>query len=168
MRFEAKHQDMKRQAKVMHSRRHICLTFANKICFQNAYHILKNTDSMKIIRQFSINEENIINNFEKNLRSYQNCIKVNYNGCIYAVGDYIFSSSSKFAYKILQVGLDHKAEALKIITKQVALKYMKSLRSYKVSEFTNMIEYFDVSYFKSPPLNAHILDGHSYLRTEDF
>lgn len=45
MRFESKHQQMKAQARFMHSRRHICFSFANKNCFENAYKSFVNDET---------------------------------------------------------------------------------------------------------------------------
>lgn len=147
MRFEAKHQQLKTQARVMHSRprRHICLSFAKKLCFYNAYNAMVNEDFMKLIRSYSKSDTPFPDAFRNDLRSYESCTKANYCGSIYSVGNFIISCCGNFAFKIKQLGLKYNTDELKMITEKYSLKYIKnSLRSFQVHESLDFYECFDV------------------------
>lgn len=168
MRFESKHQELKTQARVMHSRRHICLSFAKKICFQNAYNALENENFMKHIKSYSKSHILFLEAFRNELTFYENCTKVNYCGSIYSIDNFFISNCGKFAFKIKQLGLRSNTDELKVITEKFSLKYTNSLRSFQILESLNLYECFDVTNFKTPCINKHLFEGLNYLRKEDF
>lgn len=168
MRFESKHQSIKAQAKVMHSRRNICFTFSKKICFQNAYNDLQPIEIVRNIKKITRQRENFLPNFINDLSSFQNCSKIVFCGRNYSVGDFIFSSCKTFTYKIKQIAIDELKDSVKLIVDRYSLKYVSNLRYYKIDSPIKICECLDIDYFITPPLNQHFHDGSYYLRFEEF
>lgn len=168
MRFEAKHQHLKSQAKIMYSRRNVCYSFAKKICFQNASNELNPSSFLKSIKEFSRNNERFMKDFNSALTSFVACQKVNLNGTVYAVNDYIISDCSQFASKIVQIAVDNKNDKVKLVVENFALKYTNSLKSFKLCESTKELQCHDSQHFANPPLNRHLFEQAYYLRKENF
>lgn len=168
MRFEAKHQHLKSQAKIMYSRRNICYTFAKKICFQNASSNLNSSKFLKAVKDFTKSRDRFKEDYKNLLSSFDSCSRVNLNGTMYLIGDYIISHEANIAYKILQIAVDDDKDNAMFVVEKFALKYIKNLRSFKLCESLNEIECHDSCHFTNPPLNCHLFEKDFYLRKEDF
>lgn len=149
MRFEAKHQHLKSQAKIMYSRRYICYSFLNKICFQNASNSLSDSKILKKVKTFSKSREKSLENL---LSTFDSCSRVNITGTTYLIGDYIISAEEIFAYKILQIAADDHKDKVIFIVNKVVLRYIKPLRSFKLCETSKEFECYDFCHFTNPPL----------------
>lgn len=168
MRFEAKHQHMKSQAKIMYSRRNICYSFAKKICFENASNNLDSCHFIESIKYYSKSNDRFLENYETLSTSFINCKRVNLHGTTYALNDFVISNCSAFAYKILQIAIDKKHDKSMLIVEKFSLKYIQVLRSFKLCESYKEIECYASNHFKNPPLNSHLFEKDYYLRKEDF
>lgn len=168
MRFEAKHQHLKSQAKIMYSRKNICYSFAKKICFQNASNNLNNSNLLKTVKEYSKSKEGFKKGYESLLLTFIPCSRINLNGTLYLIGDYIPSDSSDTAYKILQIAVDNVNDKVMFLVEKFALKYVQSLRSFKLCESLIEVECHDSSHFVKPPINLHLFENYYYLRKEEF
>lgn len=168
MRFEAKHQHLKSQAKIMYSRRNICYSFAKKICFQNASVALNKSNIMKGIKDYSESKEIFQKEFCDLLSTFTACKKVNLHGTVYSIDDYIISDCEQFAYKIRQVAVNTNNDEVKFIVEKFAIKYDKTFRSFKIYESLKTFECYSSQHFTKPPQNSHLFEHDYYLRKEHF
>lgn len=168
MRFEAKHQHLKSQAKIMYSRRNICYSFAKKICFQIASNYLNESNFLKKVKSCSKNRHRFMKCYEKFLSTLDSCSKVNIYGTAYYIGDYIISDEENFAYKILQIAVDVEQDIAMFVVEKFALRYIKPLRSFKLCDTSKEIECYDSSHFTNPPINSHLFESNYYLRKDEF
>lgn len=167
MRFEAKHQHLKSQAKIMYSRRNTCLTFAKKNCFQNALSALCN-EGFKDIHNYTRSREEIDKEFKEILKENYVYSKINYLGTIFTPNKYFISNCLQFAWKIRQITMDKSKENIMFIVEKYEIEYVDELRSFKICESAKTLKCLITKQLSTPPLNQHLFQNNFYLRQENY
>lgn len=168
MRFESKHQQMKAYAKVCFNRINLCYSLGKKICFFNANELLKETDTLKRVLDYKAIRSPLHENFKDQLHNYKNCEKVQFNGRMYVVGDYILASCLNFVCRINQIALDYSNDKVMIIFEKYSIKYKACYRCYQLGEKCPSVELCNINDFGFQPTKKHFFNGGYFIKCENF
>lgn len=168
MRFESKHQQLKAYAKVCFNRRNLCYSLGKKICFYNAYELLKGTEILKRVLEYKTITSSLHEEFKDKLPHYENCQRVRFNGRMYTVGDFLITSCLNFGCKLYQIAVDCNCDNVMLIVEKYKVKYTSDYRCYQIGEKFSSAELFHINDFGFQPTKQHFFKGKYYIKCEDF
>lgn len=169
MRFEAKHQQMKAYAKVCFSRRNLCFSLGKKICYYNANDAMKNKNIFTRLGDYTSIYVQFQNEFNNQLSEYQNCNKVEYNGRMYTIGDFIVSSCQQFASKIIEIAVTSQSDSVLLIIEKYDIIFEAKFRCYEISEkISSALHCYNIDSFVFPATKTHFYNAKYYIKCENF
>lgn len=166
MRFEAKHQQCKAYAKVCNSRRNLCLSIGKKLCYHNAFVMMKKQNTSKITEMKKTGRRNHV--FPNELQNFESCSSLKYKGRLYCVGDFILSNTFNQAFKILDIAVRKSSDEMVLVTGSYAISFRQILRLYKIDDNNHVNELKNVDELHNPPLSSIRFDGHLYIHHDEF
>lgn len=168
MRFESKHQQAKAYCKVCFNRKNLPYSLGRKICYNNAIEFTK-TDFLKRIREYKLSCSPFCHFSYQLTKDFKNCTRVNYNGRLYSIDDYIISNCKKFAHKIFQIAVDDSFDSVMIIAEKYEIEYEPMYRSYKLCQpHLSAMGCFNVDDALYPATKKHSFKDSFYIKLEEF